>query len=140
MFNNAEVTGYDVLQGIYRLANERPGIYARRDGSQHGGCVNTEKVDGKTVSSCIVGSFIIDILGVHPDDVTSGAWERTIDALEEECGFTFTTEAKYLLAMAQVMQDTRKISWEGIAEAIDEIRVLMNRYHSVRVADLKSDS
>lgn len=130
-----EVTHIDVIEGIIRLAEKRPGVYVRQDGVGQS-CVNTEVVDGKTVGSCIVGSFLLDVLNVPATQVlATGGWRYTIKEVEQQGDFTFTERAKYLLAVAQTMQDTRAITWASIAAVIDEIGYLGARYKSGNISE-----
>lgn len=130
-----EVTHLDVIDGIIQLANERPGVYERKDGDS-GGCLNTEVVDGVTVGSCIVGSFLVDFLRVPATQVQStGGWRYTIKEVERHGDFTFTERAKYLLAVAQTLQDTRKIAWEVISNVIDEIGYIGSRYKAGNISE-----
>lgn len=131
-----EVTHIDVIDGIMQLAKERPGVYERKDGGNSGGCVNTEVVDGVRVGSCIVGSFLVDVLHVPFTQVQSaGGWRYTIKEVESHGDFTFTERAKYLLAMAQTLQDTRKVTWDTISDVIDEIGYIGSRYKAGNISE-----
>lgn len=108
------VTAADVLDGLYDLAQERPGVYERHDGYPNG-CVNIELVDGVRKPSCIVGSYYSKRVGVDNVEMTGNAQSTTEELLREGL-ITITPEARFMLTVAQALQDTRKVSWETIAD------------------------
>lgn len=116
-----EVTAEDVESALFELAQERPGVYTRKDGEETA-CVNVEEAeDGTLHPSCIVGSYFSLRVGI--DNVEqSGNVNSTIEDLLEKELITITPEAQFMLAVAQRLQDTRKVTWEAISETIFSIR------------------
>lgn len=122
-----EVTAWDVESGISELAKKRPGVYERRDGSLDG-CVNVELIGGEKVPSCIVGSYFAMRVGVENVE-QGGNVGSTIYDLTARGLITVTPEARYMLAVAQKLQDTRKVSWSAIADTIFGLRMLAMNMH-----------
>lgn len=120
-----------VMDGIARLAKERPGIYSQRGDNPGTACVNIEVLNGEVVGSCIVGSFLLDVLGVSasiiPEDT---GWRATLRRVERDTHFEFDSEARHLLGMAQVLQDDKKISWEAISHSMWAVLEVMREHLS----------
>lgn len=120
-----------VMDGIARLAKERPGIYSQRGDDPALGCVNIEVINGEMVGSCIVGSFLLDVLGVDALTIPENAgWRSTLRQVERETHFEFDSEARHLLGMAQVLQDGREISWKAISHSMMAVLEVMREYAS----------
>jgi hypothetical protein len=132
------VSASRVEHALHRIAEKRPGVYARNDGLG-GGCVNTEFVDGERVPSCIVGTFFVEELGIDVNEVPpTGVYTHLINTFKEK-GWTFDRMAIALLGIAQKMQDTRMISWESIAECIGEIEVVVEDYARDLAVDMEME-
>lgn len=118
------VTAADVMNVIAELAYKKPGVYERAVG----GCVNTDvDADGNVVPSCIVGSYFSEKIGV--DKVpSSGTAEVTADTLVTQGLITITPEARYLLTVAQTLQDTREVPWRVVSDVLHEIRSAANSF------------
>lgn len=120
------ITSEDVVNGIYKLAQAKPGVYERQDGASTG-CVNVERdADGKAVPSCIVGSYLADRIGIE-NVPTSGSSTFVLNHLVEEGLVTVTPMARFLLGQAQAYQDTRKVPWSTIADTLTEVRYVALR-------------
>jgi len=115
-----------VLKGIRELAQARPGVYDAPGTS----CVNvTWDDDGNRMPSCIVGSFFSDLVGV--DNVPSnGTSDHVIEDLTIAGFVDVSPEAAFLLRTAQILQDTRKVSWEAISQVLAEIGWAASVYKS----------
>jgi hypothetical protein len=113
-----------VLKGIRELAQARPGVYD----APGTGCVNvTHDDDGNRVPSCIVGSFFSDLVGV--DNVPpTGTSDHVIEDLTIAGFVSVTPEAAFLLKTAQILQDTREVSWEVIHLVLAEIGLSASVY------------
>lgn len=114
------VTLDDVYTGIDTLAAIKPGVYVREDDPTLNGCVNVVDVNGVQKPSCIVGSYLAMRVGVE-NIPTSGDSTGTLDHLVAVGLITVTPEARYLLRMAQALQDTHKVPWAGISSAMYNI-------------------
>lgn len=109
---------YVVFDGIGRLAAAKPGIYSREDGQSS--CVNTEIVNGERKPSCIVGSFLAEIVGL--ENVPSyGSAEGSVNELVDNELMTIDEDARFALTTAQRLQDTRKITWEAVSIVLPEL-------------------
>lgn len=107
------------IKGLYAQANEKPGVYVRKDG--YPGCVNIEyNSDGKKVPSCIVGSYLASIIGIN-DVPESGSARSTLAELKRRGLITYTPEAQFVLMSAQALQDTLKVEWITIASKMGDI-------------------
>lgn len=138
MNDNKHITRQKVIQGLEAAAEGHPGLYERKDGSKFG-CVNTEVVGGKYVPSCIVGTFVVETLGIPAEKVPSGTYRVVVAWLQEE-GWTFEPEAIATLGLAQNIQDTKKVSWETVVEIMYEFGDLLSRYRDdVRTEDAEYD-
>lgn len=133
MSETKHVTSTMVMKGLMAAAEKRPGVYKRLDGHDYG-CANTEVVDGKRVPSCIVGTFLVDTLGVDAEEVPSGTYGVTIMGLEKE-GWTFEPKAVAFLGMAQAMQDTRKVEWQTVVHVLYEMGSLLDEFFSATLAE-----
>lgn len=124
MTSSKHVDSAMVIKGLEAAAEEKPGLYKR--GVGYGGCVNVEVVDGKRVPSCIVGTFIVNTLGIDVEAVDEfSSFRGTIHELMED-GWTFTPTAVRLLGIAQTLQDTGQVSWEVIAGHAAVIRNILD--------------
>jgi hypothetical protein len=132
---NAEM----VMDGIARLAKDRPGIYSQRGDDPALGCVNIEVLNGEMVGSCIVGSFLLDVLGVSAQIIPENAgWRGTLRQVERYTHFEFDSEARHLLGMAQVLQDGKEISWKAISHSMVTVLEVMREYVSYVEAERDS--
>ena len=122
-----EVTAHDVESGLLDLAKERPGVYARRDGT-YWGCVNVELIDGVKQPSCIVGSYYAMRVGIDAVEASGNALSTTEDLIAKGL-ITITPEALYMLEVAQQLQDSRKMEWEVIADIIFSLKLTALRLH-----------
>ena len=140
-----EVTAEDVEQALFELAQERPGVYTRKD-EVESGCVNVEEIDGTLHPSCIVGSYFSLRVGI--DNVEpSGNVNSTVEDLLEKGLITITPEAHFMLSAAQRLQDTRKVTWEAISETIFSLRYAalgmhkkLNAAETIKAGDLIDES
>lgn len=134
-----EVTADDVEEALYELAQERPGVYVRRDGATDG-CVNVEVAeDGTLHPSCIVGSYFSMRIGVENVE-RSGNVNSTVEDLLERELITITPEARFMLTVAQRLQDTRKVMWEVISETLFSLRYAALSMHERLVTDMVDES
>lgn len=128
-----------VMDGIARLAKERPGIYSQRGDNPALGCVNVEVLNGEMVGSCIVGSFLLDVLGVSAQIIPeSTGWRATLRQVERDTHFEFDSEARHLLGVAQVLQDGREISWKAISHSMVAVLEVMQEHVSYAAAERDS--
>lgn len=117
------VTAADVMNVIAELAYKKPGVYERAVG-----CVNTDvDADGNVVPSCIVGSYFAEKIGVEKVP-SSGTAETTADMLVTQGLITITPEARYLLTVAQSLQDTREVPWRVVSDVLHDIRNAANSF------------
>lgn len=123
-----EVTSFDVAEGLQELAQERPGVYERLDGSDSANCVNVEYIDGELVPSCIVGSYFSMRLGVENVE-KSGDAHSTINDLLKKGLITITPQAEFMLNAAQRLQDTREVPWSAVANTMYGLKYAAELMH-----------
>lgn len=118
------VTALDVELGIEELATLKPGVYSRldKDGEEEMGCSNLHPDEnGVMQPSCIVGSYFSMRVGMENVE-ENGNYASTISDLVNKGLITITPEAKYMLRVAQRLQDTKKISWEAISQVLFNLK------------------
>lgn len=136
--NIPHITRYDVQRHISELSMEKPGVYTRLE-SDGSGCVNTE-VDpgtGKIVPSCLVGSVLSRIIGVQ-NVPSCGSSEDTLNTLIEEEKITIDDDARFLLGVAQSMQDTLEISWRSISTVVNDLLYHAKNYSNRKLMEKNS--
>jgi hypothetical protein len=107
----------DMLKEV--IAGREKYVYARPV-SDSGQCYNVELRDGKYVGSCIVGTLVVDKLGIDAESIyyeiycEHGLRKSGSDAmcnwLEDVHDISFTPSARTLLAEVQESQDSG-IAW-----------------------------
>lgn len=125
------VTAQDVELGIEELAKLKPGVYSRLDenGEEMPGCSNLHPDEnGVLQPSCIVGSYFAMRVGIENVE-PNGNYSSTISDLVRRGLITITPQAKYMLRVAQHMQDTRKITWEAINQVLRNLRFAAQGLH-----------
>ena len=122
-----KITAADVRPSLAVLASQKPGVYVREDDPSLSGCVNTVNVNGVVKPSCIVGSYLSLRIGVE-NVPASGDAGGVLTQLIREGRVTIEPEARFLLSMAQVLQDTHEVKWSTIAQAIYGIGATGRRY------------
>lgn len=125
------VTAEDVELGIEELARLKPGVYSRLDenGEEMDGCSNLHPDEnGVMQPSCIVGSYFAMRVGIENVE-QNGNYDSTIHGLTVRGLITITPDARYMLRVAQRLQDTKKVSWEAISQVLFSLKCAAQDLH-----------